>query len=97
MKNDFQTKYLQVNFVKKSEVWAKHVYKTEEMESPMNVLDCSFHCLHVEKPNGCEFFAYEASFCNKFKLFLKKSGFHYRTQYAIFPKQVIVMDQMSNF
>ena len=59
MKNDFQTKYLAVTFVKNNEIWGKHVYKTEEMESPMNVLDCSFHCLHIEKQNGCEFFAYE--------------------------------------
>ena len=60
MKNDFQS-YLALTFVKDNTVWEKTVYKSEEMLEPMNILDCSLHCLHIEKSNGCEFFAYEVS------------------------------------
>ena len=60
MKNDFQS-YLALTFVKDNTVWGKTVYKSEEMLEPMNILDCSLHCLHIEKSNGCEFFAYEVS------------------------------------
>ena len=61
MKSDFQS-YLALTFVKDNTVWGKTVYKSEEMLEPMNILDCSFHCLHIEKSNGCEFFGYEVSY-----------------------------------
>ena len=71
MKNDFQS-YLALTFVKDNTVWGKTVYKSEEMLEPMNILDCSLHCLHIEKSNGCEFFAYEVSKIFDFEQ-LKKS------------------------
>ena len=63
VKSDLNSIYHHLTYVSTETIWSKHVYASEEMVLPMDLLDCIFHCLNVQKPNGCEFFAYEDDIC----------------------------------
>ena len=63
IQSDLDTVYNKLTYVADDTIWSKHIYSFEEFEVPMNILDCTFHCLNVQKPNGCQLFAFENMIC----------------------------------
>ena len=56
---DLQYNFNKITMVSTNAVWQKYIYKTEEMNPPQDLLDCSFYCKNIEQMQACDVFAFE--------------------------------------
>ena len=56
---DLEETYSNLTLVQDETKWQEFIYKSSTLDDPADVLDCSFVCRNVEKPNGCDLFVME--------------------------------------